>query len=291
MKWILAICIIVIILLLIKIYMMKKAAREIRTAFSQRANLDTNTWITITGRDKDMCMLANEINQTLEKVRRSYYKYEQGDREMKTAITNLSHDIRTPLTAICGYLTLMKRINWSEEMEKYLDIVEERAGHMKKLTEELFAYSVVMSEEEKPILEELSLNRLLEDCLMEYYAALAEKGIIPNVTITEKQIVRKLNKVYMERVLSNLMSNVLKYSDGDLQVSLSDRGMITFANTAENLTPVLVERLFERFYTVETARNSVGLGLAIAKTFVERMGGRMRARHESGKLVVEIMFE
>lgn len=173
----------------------------------------------------------------------------------------------------------------------YLDIIEERALHMKKLTEELFAYSVVMSQEEETELEELLVNRLLEDSLMEYYGALAEKGITPKVDIMYKQILRRLNKIHMERVLSNLLSNALKYSDGDLQVSLSGSGMITFANSARNLSPVLVERLFDRFYTVETARNSTGLGLAIAKTFVERMGGEMKARYENGMLAVEIWFE
>lgn len=290
MEWILAICICIIILLGSKIFIMKKTAREIGTAFTNRAKLDTNAWIAITSRDRDMCMLANELNRTLEEVRKSYRKYTQGDAEMKAAITSVSHDLRTPLTAICGYLTLSKRLEMSVELRQYIDIMEERALYMKRLTEELFAYSAIMSAEEEMEREELSLNRLLEDSLMEHYGALAVKGIKPIVDITETQIIRKLNKTQMERVFSNLISNVLKYSDGDLNITLSDEGVITFSNSAKKLSPVLVERIFDRFYTVETARNSTGLGLSIAKTFVEQMGGEIFARYEDGKLVIEICF-
>lgn len=290
MEWILAICICIIILLGTKIFIMKKTAREIRIAFTKHGKLDTNTWIAITSRDRDMRILANELNQTLEEVRKSYRKYTQGDKEMKATITSVSHDLRTPLTAICGYLTLSKRLEMSEELHQYIDIIEERALYMKRLTEELFAYSAIRSSEEELELEQLSLNRLLEDSLMEHYGALMVKGIRPIVDITETQIIRKLNKTQMERVFSNLISNALKYSDGDLNITLSDQGVITFSNSAKNLSPVLVERIFDRFYTVETARDSTGLGLSIAKAFVEQMGGEIMARYEDGKLVIEICF-
>lgn len=271
---------------------MKKSVREIRTDFEMRVKGDSNSLITVSGRDKDICELAAKMNESLKEQRKMYLLYYQGDREMKTAITNISHDLRTPLTAISGYLELLKEEEKSEAVERYLDIIDERTRHMKKLTEEMFEYSVIVSQEDEEIsLEDVDLNRMLEDCVMNYYAALSEKKIGLTVDITENKIIRKLNKGQTERVFSNLISNALKYSDGDLFISMDDNGEVVFANTAKKLSPVIVERLFGRFYTVENARNSTGLGLSIAKTFVERMNGEINAEYREGKLFIIINFK
>lgn len=291
MIWLIAVLLFVIALLIIKIALMKKSVREICADFSRRIKGDSNALLTTSSRDRDICQLATKLNTVLKEQRKMYLLYHQGDGEMKTAITNISHDLRTPLTAISGYLELLKDEEKSESVEKYLAIIEERATHMKKLTEEMFEYSVITSQEDKEIsLEDVDMNRMLEDCIMNYYAALSEKEIVLNVDITENKVIRKLNKVQTERVFSNLISNALKYSDGDLSISMDDRGEIIFSNTAHNLTPVIVERLFGRFYTVENARNSTGLGLSIAKTFVERMNGEIKAEYRDEKLYIVISF-
>lgn len=291
MIWLIAALLVVILLLIIKIAVMKKSVREIRTDFAVLIKGDSNFQITLSSRDKDLCMLATDLNESLKEQRKLYLLYHQGDQEMKTAVTNISHDLRTPLTAISGYLELLKDEEKSEQVEKYLSIIEERTGHMKKLTEEMFEYSIITSEGEEELpLEDVDLNRMLEDCVMNYYAALSEKKIDLTVYITEKKIIRKLNKVQTERVFSNLISNALKYSDGDLSITMDDQGEIVFSNHARKITPVIVERLFGRFYTVENARNSTGLGLSIAKTFVERMHGEIGADYRDNKLYIRIKF-
>lgn len=291
MIWLIAALSVVILLLIIKIAVMKKSVREIRTDFAVLIKGDSNSQITLSSRDKDLCMLATDLNELLKEQRKLYLLYHQGDQEMKTAVTNISHDLRTPLTAISGYLELLKDEEKSEQVEKYLSIIEERTGHMKKLTEEMFEYSIITSEGEEELpLEDVDLNRMLEDCVMNYYAALSEKKIDLTVDITEKKIIRKLNKVQTERVFSNLISNALKYSDGDLSITMDDQGEIVFSNHARKITPVIVERLFGRFYTVENARNSTGLGLSIAKTFVERMHGEIGADYRDSKLYIRIKF-
>lgn len=291
MIWLIAALSAVILLLIIKIAVMKKSVREIRTDFAVLIKGDSNSQITLSSRDKDLCMLATDLNESLKEQRKLYLLYHQGDQEMKTAVTNISHDLRTPLTAISGYLELLKDEEKSEQVEKYLSIIEERTGHMKKLTEEMFEYSIITSEGEEELpLEDVDLNRMLEDCVMNYYAALSEKKIDLTVDITEKKIIRKLNKVQTERVFSNLISNALKYSDGDLSITMDDQGEIVFSNHAGKITPVIVERLFGRFYTVENARNSTGLGLSIAKTFVERMHGEIGADYRDSKLYIRIKF-
>lgn len=286
----LGVCIIIILILGMKIYLMKKGIREIAGEYEKRMSLDTNTLIGISSHDKDMKRLANDINRTLKEVRQAYHRYREGDREIKLAVTNISHDLRTPLTAICGYLSFIKKLDKSEEMERYFDIIEDRTLYMKKLTEELFEYSVIISSETPVEKEDVWMNRLLEDCIMEHYAVLMGKGIALEVDITEERIVRQVNGTQIERVLSNLISNALKYSDGDLAIAMTDEGIITFSNRAKELDKLHVEKLFDRFYTVESAQNSTGLGLSIARKFVEENGGLITAEYDDDRLTISIEF-
>lgn len=291
MVCILAVAIVVIAFLLVKVYLLKKSAREISAEFESRLKTDTNTLIGISSRDRDMRKLADSVNKQLSVLRRKQLRFTQGDAELKTAVTNISHDLRTPLTAICGYLDMMKNEEKSEKLAGYLDIIEDRAALMKQLTEELFRYSVIISESEEYHTEEVTVNSVLEDSIMGYYAALCERGIEPSVRITENPIVRKLNRADLARVFANLIGNALKYSDCDLSISLDDDGVISFSNTASSLDGVEVGRLFERFYTLESARNSTGLGLSIARTLVERMGGTIAAEYSMNVLCIKIDFK
>ena len=106
--------------------------------------------------------------------------------------------------------------------------------------------------------------------------------------MTEKRIVRTLNRASLSRVFSNLLSNAIKYSDGDLRIVMNDAGEIIFSNSAASLSEVQVERLFDRFYTVENARKSTGLGLSIARTLVEQMGGSISAEYTGGRLSIRV---
>ena len=275
---------------IIKIIQLKKAAREISAAFADRLQADTNTQIDISSRDKDMCRLASAINTQLRILRQEHLRYHQGDTELKNAVTNISHDLRTPLTAICGYLDMMEKTEISEQQARYLGIIKERTELMKQLTEELFRYSVIVSDNEKTETETLLINQVLEDNIMGYYAVLTEKGIHPDVNITDKQITAELNKKYLSRIFSNLLNNAVKYSDGDLDIILSDTGEITFSNTAKGLSAVDAEQLFDRFYTVEAAHHSTGLGLSIARTLVRRMGGTITAEYADSRLKIKIKF-
>ena len=277
-----------IIFLTVKVCLMKKSAKEISAELHRIIKEDTNGVIGISSRDKDMRSLADDINKRLKEVRDEQLRYELGNTELKTAITNISHDLRTPLTAICGYLDIMQKNSAPEKQERYLAIIRERADMMKQLTEELFSYSVIATGDTDMEREEVFVNQLLAESISSFYPALKSRGIEPRIELTEQRILRSVNKASLSRVFSNLLNNAVKYSDGDLHITLSDSGIITFANRAEELSAADVEQLFDRFYTVEAAHHSTGLGLSIARTLVERMGGKINAEYSGGQLIISI---
>lgn len=272
-----------------KIYYLHRSSLEILDRMEDILSSDTNTLIDISSRDPYLCQLASELNVQLRLLRRQRQKYLGGDQELKEAVTNISHDLRTPLTAICGYMDLLRQENTSETVRRYLALIENRTQAMKELTEELFRYSVILSSQDLE-LEPVHLNGSLEESIAAFYGALSARGIRPEIHMTGKRLERKLNREALSRVFSNILNNALKYSDGDLTVQLTDSGEISFSNHAAALDPVAVGKLFDRFFTVEAGRNSGGLGLAIAKALVEQMGGVISADYSGEVLTIRMAF-
>ena len=278
----------VIMMLCVKIYFMHKAIDEIDEAFADRLTADTNTLIGISSNDKFLKRLAQNLNLQLRRLCVQRHRYLQGDQELKDAITNISHDLRTPLTAIYGYLDLLSGEEKSPDAQRYIRIIRNRADMLKQLTDELFDYSVMIVDGEGMKREPVNVNHILEEGVAAFYTQLCEKGIVPSILIPEEKVIRCLDSDALARVFANLLNNAVKYSKGDLEITLSEKGEITFVNTAPDLDEVQVGRLFDRFYTVEAADHSTGLGLSIARTLVERMGGKIDAGYENGRLKVEI---
>lgn len=281
---------VIIIALLVKIQTLQKAAKEIETAFADRLITDTNTLMDLSTGDKYMRGLANAINIQLRKLRAERHRFRQGDTELKHAVTNISHDLRTPLTAICGYLDLLEQEDKSETVEQYLDIIRNRTEILAQLTEELFRYSIIVSSEENAVKEPVAIGSILEESIAAFYTALKERGIVPHIQMPGDKVIRTLDRSALARVFSNLLNNAVKYSDGDLDITLSETGEITFTNTASGLDEVQTGKLFDRFYTVEAARKSTGLGLAIARTLMEQMNGTIAAKYENGRLRIRIVL-
>ncbi len=280
----------IILLLAIKIHMLRKAAREMGEAFADRLMTNTNTLIDISSNDQSMRSLANVLNGQLRELRAQRHRYLLGDMELKNAVTNIAHDLRTPLTAICGYLDLLEREASTEASLRYIGIMKDRAGMLSELTEELFRYSVIVAAEGDARMEPVLVNEVLEESIAAFYHILKEHDITPSIRLTEAKIIRYLDRSSLTRIFSNLLNNAVKYSDGDLEISLSEAGEIVFSNMAWGLNETQVGRLFDRFYTVETARKSTGLGLSIAKTLVEQMDGAISASYRHHRLSICINF-
>lgn len=279
---------VIIFALLLKIFYMRKAIREIKREFSEKLYTDTNTPIMLSSHDKLVSSLANDINVELKELKKQKHRYIQGDKELKNAITNISHDLRTPLTTICGYLSLLDKEEKSEHIARQLSIIKNRTFALKQLVEELFRYTTIISDTENSVYTETVINNVLEDCISSYYAIFKEKGITPNINLCEQKIVRSVDKTALLRIFNNIIDNAIKYSEGDLTISLFENGKIVFSNHTSDLNEIQIGKLFDRFYTVNTARKSTGLGLSIAKALIEKMDGNISADYSNNVLSIII---
>ncbi len=279
-----------VIVLCIKLYLIRKSIGEINAGLEEHLAVDTNTLLTVSSRDKRVRVLAAGLNRQLVLLREQRLKYQNGDREQKEAVANISHDLRTPLTAICGYLHLLSTEEKSVEAKRYLGLIENRVAVMVQLTEELFRYSLIRSKPEALCFSSVDIGKVLEESLAAYYAVFTQRGIVPEIVMPKKRVVRELNQNALSRIFENLLGNALKYSDGDFKVTLYEDGRVCFENTAAGLDGVLVGKIFDRFFSVEAAKEAGGLGLSIAKTFTAQMGGQIWAEYQEGKLVVTVVF-
>ncbi len=318
----------VIALLVLKIYFLYRDLDQIGAQLGGRLGEETNNRIYAPGNDRHIRAFAARLNRELGVLYESRSRYRNGDRELKEAVTNISHDLRTPLTAIYGYLELadaaleIGRGDPGEpDVERaahYLAQIRNRADAMHSLTEELFRYSIILSapgenagSRKAPADcrtdsglagERVVLNRFLADFLLSYYDIFTQNGIEPRIGIADAEVVRFLDTGALRRVFSNILDNAVKYGKparsacgGDmcsgqvcLSVELSADGTVVFCNSAQDLDWVSCERLFDRFYTVETGRDSTGLGLSIARLLTERMGGSISASYADGMLSITV---
>ena len=276
--------------LLAYLLVLRHSLREAAEELDEKLRTDTNTLISISSGDQAMQSLVTHINRQLQALRRERLRLHSGNAELTAAVTNVSHDLRTPLTALCGYLDLLEQEPQTEAAARYLAVIRERTDAMRALTEELFRYSVLTATADELHTEPVCLNDVLEQSLAGFYGALSARGITPSVQLPEEKVIRPLDAAALRRVFDNILSNAAKYSDGDLAVVLAPDGKVTFSNRASALSRVEAARLFDRFYTVDSARGSTGLGLSIAKLLTEKLHGTISADYENETLRICIAF-
>ncbi len=279
-----------VVILLVRLWLLRRSLDEITGQLGERLSQDTNSPIFLSTWDTHARKLAAGLNLQLKELRQARQKFQQGDMELKNAVTNISHDLRTPLTAIQGYLDLLEREEGlSPNTRRYLDSIHNRMEAMTKLTDELFRYSLAADQPELSP-EPVDLRRILEESLVSFYASLGRRGIVPDISLPERPVVRTLDPSAVSRIFGNIISNALKYSSGDFSAVLDETGRAVFSNAAPGLDPVSAAKLFDRFYTVETGRGSTGLGLSIAKLLTQRMGGTIQASCAEGRLYIAVSF-
>lgn len=280
----------ILVILVTKIYMLKKSLKEIESSLDKILKSDTNNLITTSSSDKDIKNLIIFLNKELKELRKQKLQYEAGNQELKKNITNISHDLRTPLTAINGYVDLLEKEELVESQKEYLSVVKKKVNELTELTSQLFDFSKTMDSNIQINKENCCINEILEETLSSYYAVLKEQNIAPNILICKEKVYKTINKISLIRIFENILSNVLKYSEGDLNVKLKENGLIVFSNKANELDETTVQKIFDRYFTVENAQQSTGIGLSIAKQLVELNGGTIIAKYIKENLIIEIQL-
>ena len=277
-------------ILVIKIYVMKKSLKSVVVLLDNILKSDTNNLITVTSSDNDIKKLVISLNNELEIFRKQKLQYQSGNQELKKNITNISHDLRTPLTAINGYIDLLQKENLLPSQERILDILKKKSVELTELTEQLFDFSKFMDLDISFDMDNFCVNEILEESLLGFYTAFKEKGIVPDVVICEEKVCRVINKVSIIRVFENILSNALKYGEGDFRVELNRDGKIIFSNKASFLDSTSAQKIFDRYFTVENGKPATGIGLSIVKQLVELNRGSIDAKYFDGCLIIEVML-
>ncbi len=274
----------------------KKICRQIQFVSGEVTNHKIRTDL----KDKEIVELAKRINDMCEDQSRKENALIGKDRRLKETLTSVSHDIRTPLTSLKGYFELLMSEEDVERKLQYAEVMSERMDNLSYLLDELFTYTKLQNEDYKLEIEKQDMTKLVLDTIFSFYEIFKEKGYEPELDVDEKTYKVMCNDVAVKRVISNVVKNALVHGMGDIKLvygldEKTDGKRIAF--TCKNSIPhpenMDITQVFDRFYKADKARNekSTGLGLAIAKEMVEKMGGTIEARLNGRQFVIEIGFD
>jgi len=270
--------------------------KELNNMSNQLKNYNmgkTEKKIDITFLDKHIGKMAIEINNLIDLHAMSNIEKKSAERELKQAVANMSHDLRTPLTSILGYIQLMEKPEVTEEEKKeYLTIAKDRTRRLQILLNDFFELSLIESVDHSLKLEKLKMNNIVEEIVMNLYDRFNEQQIVPSIKIPQEKINIIGDESAIKRVIENLLTNAIRYSDGNIAIILEKNNKnisLTISNGVKDLTEKDVELFFDRFYTADQTRSGkgTGLGLSIAKGLMEKMNGKLSAELKDGWLYMK----
>ena len=240
-------------------------------------------------------MLSDRLNDLLELRRKEKQYYQEKETLIADTYTNLSHDIRTPLTSLDGYFQLMEACENVEEQRRYLSIIHERIHSLNEMLEELFMFTKLKNESYRLELTSCCINRILKETVFSYYDDWVRREIQPDIQITEEQLYIDGNKQGLSRIIQNVIKNGLDHGEKKIRIVLKreqNQAVLRISNQVTASEQIDIEHVFDRFYKADAARSktSTGLGLSIAREFVRRMNGEIGAKIEENEFIVEMSF-
>lgn len=289
------ICLIAIIIFLITIIIGYK--REFRRINKQIIeNLDEYANIKTKSVDKDIENLVESINLIFDSRQKIVAEKNKNEEKIRESISNMSHDLRTPLTSIMGYLQMIKSEKSSEaDKKEYMDIVEKRTKSLQQLISSFYDLSRMEGNEYNFNYKKVNLSSILCENIAVFYNDFRNNNIEPIIEIDEnvKDIISDDGAI--NRIFSNLIINMIKHGENFVKITLrqeNDVIITEFINKATRLTQENVDKLFDRFYTVDNSRSdkNTGLGLYITRIMVEKLGHSISSKIDNGYLIIEIIW-
>lgn len=253
---------------------------------------DTNSLVKSSFGTADRLII--QINILLKEVHSIKTEYSRKNHALEQMITNISHDLRTPLTSAMGYIEMLSSADMTEqERQRELEIIRKRLARLEELINSFFEFSKIISVGEPPEKTELNLIAVLEEAVLHYYDDYSSRNRQIILDCSRYKLMIYSNYNMLMRIFDNLIVNALKHSDSDLKIRIStdEKIRIEFENKVE-CTDIDISRIFEEFYTVDTSRTKggTGLGLAIAKQFTEMLGGQITANIVGNWFVLLLEF-
>lgn len=286
----------VLILILICILISyKRQVKDICRQLRFLQECDSNMLITTEMKKGHIEELAELLNTLLKERKKERADYQKKERMIADIYTNLSHDIRTPLTSLDGYFQLLEETQEENDRKRYIQIIQERIESLKEMLEELFTYTKLQNGTYELKLEPQNVGQILKETVFSYYDDWAEQGISPQFEITEEHVWIRGNKQALRRTIQNIIRNGLDHGNKEIRIQLSrnEKQMeLVFQNKIEPGEQIDISRVFERFYKADKARSksSTGLGLSIAKGFVQKMHGEIAAEIKEDWFCIKISF-
>ncbi|MBR5386008.1 MAG: HAMP domain-containing histidine kinase [Clostridiales bacterium] len=269
--------------------------KSIRSQVHFISRNDTNKRISFYGKSRSFRKLAKDINEIIDSYDDRHDKILREDKEIKDTLTNMSHDIRTPLTSLKGYFELLDQTDDPEERRKYTNIIYGRIESLSEILETMFLYTKVSNVNFKISIDPIECSKIILETLFEYYDDFQEKGFEVDVDVDEG--VRILgNEQSLKRIMQNLIRNSLVHGNGEVKLAVKPQEDKTVKISVENL---LAEgqnpdpdKVFDRYYKGDASRHtgSSGVGLSVVKKLVESMNGDIKAFVGDGKFRIEISF-
>lgn len=282
----------VLILFLYIIFILKQL-KSINKQLDKRLIENTRQPLNIELFNKTITNLSKNINRCLKLEEKRRLESINDQKQFKELISNISHDLRTPLTSIKGYQQLLEKTPLDKHQVQLLKTAQKSTDELGLLIENFFEYSYLVTAKTEPNLEKININNLIVECVLSYIAIFEEKNL--NVNIKETPPVFVLgDKNMLIRIIENLLNNCAKHSLGDIDIKIEflQNAKITFTNPINQDTNINVDKLFHRFYTSDSTRNkSTGLGLSIVEFLVKQMDGNVGAYLNKTDHTLSIFFE
>lgn len=282
----------VLILFLYIIFILKQL-KSINKQLDKRLIENTRQPLNIELFNKNITNLSKNINRCLKLEEKRRLESINDQKQFKELISNISHDLRTPLTSIKGYQQLLEKTPLDKHQVQLLKTAQKSTDELGLLIENFFEYSYLVTAKTEPNFKKININNLIVECVLSYIAILEEKNL--NVNIKETPPVFVLgDKNMLIRIIENLLNNCAKHSLGDIDIKIEflQNAKITFTNPINQDTNINVDKLFHRFYTSDSTRNkSTGLGLSIVEFLVKQMNGNVGAYLNKTDHTLSIFFE